>query len=356
MDGLKHFLPVLYVLLLLGVSFAVQGAVTGTAAVMGVRKVPSAPPVTQPAGAAPQVVAGAPGATMKTLLLNAPEQSQAKARETKVGVAAASSQDLVYDRRGLWITDGDRLESRVDRGPVPRQSVLLPVLMYHHVQPIDFSTSNAFVSDLTLPPTQFEQQLRYLRDRGFKSVKMEDLYLFLQGRRDLSPLSVILTFDDGYLDSYQYAYPLLVRYGFTGTFFIITGLVGQKSYMTWAQLKEMVAGKMEIGSHTINHPDLAHLSATQLDRELNGSKRVLEDTLGVAVRALSYPSGSYNQNVVVAAQKAGYVAAVTTRYGAMQQGAKALEMPRVRIHGTYTLPTFRWAIEQYFPVGGPETK
>ncbi len=264
---------------------------------------------------------------------------------------------VVYNSRGLWLTDtpGGKPE-RVDRGPVPRQSALVPILMYHHVRPIDFKTSNHFVSELTLPPSEFEQQLRYLQSRGIATVSMEDLYLYLQGREDLPQRSVILTFDDGYADNYLYALPLLRRYGDRGTFFIATGLTGRSDYMSWADLKELVAAGMEIGGHTIGHVDLAVTPAPLRDRELVESKRALEDHLGVSVTALSYPGGAFNAGAEAAARKAGYVIAVTTRYGAAHDRTKIMELSRVRVSGTDTLPSFRWKIEQYFPVKGPEAK
>jgi len=264
--------------------------------------------------------------------------------------------DLVYNGRGLWLTEWSRGRAvRVDRGPVPPQSTLLPILMYHHVEPIDFQKSNSFVSDLTLPPAQFELQLRYLKERGFRSVSMDDLAYHLQGRRELPRYSVVFTFDDGYLDNYSYAYRLLQQYGFTGTFFIITGLVGKSGYLSWQQIREMANTGMEIGSHTVSHPDLARIAPSQRDRELVDSKRTLEEYLGVSVRALSYPGGSFSGDVIAAAQRAGYAVAVTTQYGATHDHSKPFELSRVRIHGTDTLSLFRWRIEQYFPVAGPFT-
>jgi len=278
----------------------------------------------------------------------------------EMAVSAGRGHDRLPDggiyanSRGTWLTDApDGKPELLDRGAVPRQSVLLPILMYHHVRPIDFKTSNRFVSELTLPPAEFQQQLEYLKGRGIATVSMEDLWLYLQGREDPPPLAVILTFDDGYADNYQYALPLLRRYGATATFFIITGLIGKDDYMAWGNLRELVAAGMEIGGHTVAHVDLTVTPPILRDRELSQSKRTLEDKLGVSVRALSYPGGAFNADVEAAARKAGYVIAVTTRPGAVDDRAKIMELPRVRISGTDTLPAFRWKIEQFFPAKGP---
>ncbi len=292
-----------------------------------------------------------------TLLAQSPGVRVEGAAPARLGPDRLPDGGTVSNGRGLWLTDTPTGKpERLDRGPVPRQSALLPILMYHHVRPIDFKTSSRFTSELTLPPTEFEQQLRYLRSRGIAAVSMEDLSLYLRGREDLPPRSVILSFDDGYADNYLYALPLLQRFGLKATFFIATGFTGQNDYLSWANLREMVAAGMEIGGHTIAHVDLAVSLPVLRDRELVQSKRTLEEKLKVAVRALAYPGGAFNADVEVAAKKAGYVIAVTTKPGAVHDRTKVMELPRVRISGTDTLPAFRWKIEQSFPVKGPETK
>lgn len=237
--------------------------------------------------------------------------------------------------------------------PLVLMSSLVPILMYHNVRPIDFATTNSFVSALTLPPTEFEKELRYLRDRGFTSVSLRDVAEQLAGRAKLPARPVVLTFDDGFENNHRYAAPLLKSYGFTGTFFIITSLVGETERMTWSQVTDLAAGGNEIGSHTMTHPDLSVLSAANLTRELVGSRDALERMLGRKVVALSYPSGSYNADTVDTATRAGYVIAVTTRYGAVLQGGKPMELPRIRIQGTDDLQAFRWKMEQFFPTGDP---
>ncbi len=233
----------------------------------------------------------------------------------------------------------------------PRQPLLLPVLMYHHVRPIDFKTADALASSLTLPPAEFEKQMRFLGERGFKTVRLSEVARALSGQLVLPPRSVVLTFDDGYLDNYQHALPALKARGFSGTFFVITGLVGEDDYMSWEQISEMSRGGMEIGSHTINHPDLRYSAPSVRDRELAVSKRRLEEATGQPVAAFAYPSGAHSADAVAAVRKAGYSVAVTTRYGALQDVTRPLEMPRVRIQGTDGLAAFRWTIEQFFPAG-----
>lgn len=267
---------------------------------------------------------------------------------------AGSSLSTLHTRRGTFEFDESSGRGvRLDRGPVRRLSALIPILMYHGVRPIDFKTTNAFVSALTLPPGELDKQVRYLKERGFNTVSMADVGLHLEGRKELPPRSLVLTFDDGFQNNHQYVLPLLRRHGVTGTFYIITGLIGQPEYMVWRQVWELAEAGMEIGSHTINHPDLARARPAEIERELTVSKRTLEDTIGKRVTTLAYPSGAFSPAVVSAARSAGYTTAVTTQYGATQPGDRPLELMRIRVQGTDTLATFQWRIEQYYPPDGP---
>jgi len=269
-------------------------------------------------------------------------------------VPQLSSVETVYDRRGFWQKDmATGQATLVERAPAPVLSALVPILMYHSVRPIDFKTTNAFVSSLTLPPTEFERELIYLKSRGFTSITLQDLAQHLKGELPLPSKPVILTFDDGFQNDYQYAFPLLKTYGFTGTFFIITGLIGHPEYMTWGQVVDLERSGMEIGSHTITHPDLTRMTPVVRDSQLTESKQTLEEKLGVPITALSYPGGAFNDDVVAAARRAGYDVAVTTRYGATPPAGKPMEVSRLRIQGTDQLGAFKWKIEQYFPVGNP---
>lgn len=149
--------------------------------------------------------------------------------------------------------------------------------------------------------------------------------------------------------------PLLKQYGCKGTFFVTTWFTGQGDYMSWQNLRDLVDSGMEVGAHTISHVDLAQVSPATRAKELEEPKRVLEGNLGVAVRALSYQGGAYNQEAISAARKAGYAVAVTTRPGALHELGKTMALPRVRTSGFDTAAAFAWKIEQFFPAKGNET-
>jgi len=288
------------------------------------------------------------------------ESEPQSGRRTAYGASgSAPTWGLEHDLRGAWFADGSRggRFERVSRGPAPLQSITLPILMYHHIRPIDARISaDRYARELTLPADEFDVQLRYLTDRGFKTITMADLALQLQGRKDLPTRAVILTFDDGYDDNYLYAYPLLRRYQLSGTFFITTGLIDLDGYMTFPQLRIMVGGGMEAGSHLLSHSDLTQLSVAQRDKELRESKRELEAETGRAIQALSYPGGAFSPEVVAATRKAGYTTAVTTQYGAVHDGLRPLELPRIRISGWENLASFRSKIDPLIPSEEPTTR
>ena len=128
----------------------------------------------------------------------------------------------------------------------------------------------------------------------------------------------MLTFDDGYVDNYEVAAPILEKYGFPATFYIITDKVGTPEYMTWDQVTDLDRQGMDIGSHTATHPDLTTLSAANLRRELSGSADTLKAQLGHPVYWLCYPAGKYDDDVLDYAREAGYLLATTTDPGEQQ--------------------------------------
>ena len=220
-------------------------------------------------------------------------------------------------------------------GPA-RASADLPILMYHYTGPLP-PNPDVFRRDLTVSPALFEGQLTSLADSGIETVTLDRLFDHLEGRRPLPPRAVALTFDDGYVDNYEVAFPLLKRYGMVGTFFVTTGFVGRPGYMTWEQLEEMASAGMAIEAHSVTHADLTKIAPAQLSRELGVPKQQLEERLGRPCRFLAYPGGRFDPAVIRATKAAGYTAAVTTQHGLRHTGAGPFELTRVRVRGTETV-------------------
>ena len=217
-------------------------------------------------------------------------------------------------------------------GPA-RASAELPILMYHHTGPLP-ANPDTFRRDLTVSPTLFEEQLESLADSGIQTVTLDRLFEHLEGRQPLPTRAVALTFDDGYADNYEVAFPLLKKHGMVGTFFVTTGLVGRPGYMTWEQLEELAAAGMAIEAHSISHADLTKVAPTQLASELAVPKQQIEERLSRPARFLAYPGGRFDPTVIRAARAAGYKAAVTTQHGLRHTAAGPYELGRVRVRGT----------------------
>jgi len=226
---------------------------------------------------------------------------------------------------------------------VPREATV-PILMYHHVgEPPP--GADAIRRDLTVSSGEFEAQLAYLSEEGYQTIHLSDLVMHLQMGRRLPPKPIVITFDDGYHDTLSNAYPLLKKYGFMATFFIITRLAdeGREGYLSWEEIKILHTAGMEIGSHTHSHPDLREQPYDYVVWQVLGSKEAIEARTKEPVRLFAYPSGRYDQQVVEVLESTSYWGAVAIGQGAHQSSDRAFELQRIRVRGSYSLRDFaRW--------------
>jgi peptidoglycan/xylan/chitin deacetylase (PgdA/CDA1 family) len=221
----------------------------------------------------------------------------------------------------------------------PARSLDVPVLMFHRVAGRETAT-NAVSRDLTVAPSRFDAELEWLARHGFHPVHLETLFGALEYGRPLPAEPVVLTFDDGYVDDAMTVAALLLRRGWPGAFFVITGRVGERAFLTWRQIEQLDREGMDIGSHTVDHVDLPGLSALDLRHELVDSRRQLERRLGHPVYWFAYPAGAWDAASAVEVRRAGYLLAFTTATGPDLSGDALLSEPRVRIRGDESLATF----------------
>ncbi len=219
----------------------------------------------------------------------------------------------------------------------------VPVLMYHYVR-VNPNPSDTLGFGLSVTPADFEAQMAFLEARGYRSELVGDLAPAAARAAASRGKVVAITFDDGYADAYLAAYPSLRRHGLRATFYVITGLVGRPSYLTWEQVRALADGDMGIGSHTISHPELPGLKIGPLQRELVDSRAELERRVGRSVLDFSYPSGHFDQSVEQAVGRAGYRTAVTVRPGFATPRDDPLALPRVRVRGGMSLAEFAAAL------------
>ncbi|MGQ9467393.1 MAG: polysaccharide deacetylase family protein, partial [Anaerolineae bacterium] len=225
-------------------------------------------------------------------------------------------------------------------GPLP-DFAEVPILMYHHVEDPP-PGADRIRRDLTVRPEMFEAQLQYLAEAGYHTVTLTDLYLYLTEGRPLPERPVILTFDDGYRDAYTVVFPLLQKYGFVGTFFVLATPAHYASpqYLDWGMMKEMADAGMEIQGHGRDHVDLRNRSYEFLVYQILGIKEAVEYHTGQPVRFFCYPSGQYDASVIAVVRSAGYWGAVTTEYGRIHTREGLYTLHRIRIRGADPLETF----------------
>lgn len=218
-----------------------------------------------------------------------------------------------------------------------RNEVAVPILMYHHIR-IYNDPADKIGTNLSVPPENFKSQIDYLKNNGYTTITFADLLGF--PAKKLPDKPVILTFDDGYSDAYNNVYPALKQNGQVGVFYIISGFLGRTEFLTTDQVKQMSDGGMEIGSHTIDHPDLTTLNPTKLNSELINSKNSLEGIIGKPVISFCYPSGKNNNSVDAAVKNAGYASATTTSEAISSTKENKFILSRLRINPTDTLAIF----------------
>ncbi len=225
-------------------------------------------------------------------------------------------------------------------GPTPDGTVRrsrVPILMYHYVSE-PAPDADVYRKDLSVTPAQFESHLQALRDAGYQSIPLADLLSYLAtGQPELPANGVVLTFDDGYVDNYENAFPLLKKYGFMATLFIITDFVDMQrpGYASWEQLAEMHAAGIDIGSHSRDHADLAGRDVDFLVWQALGSRQMIESRLGFTPRLFCYPAGRYDDLTIQVIRSADYWGAVTTQQGVLHTSEAPFELTRVRVRGSH---------------------
>ena len=229
-------------------------------------------------------------------------------------------------------------------GPDTRNKVPVPILMYHHIR--NYNDPNDKVgTNLSVPPENFKAQIDYLKNNGFTTITFREFLDF--PTRKLPDKPIILTFDDGYQDTYDVAFHNLKSNEQIGVFYIISGFLGRPEFMTAPEVKEISDAGMEIGSHTIDHPDLTKLSAEKLSTELIESKSKLESIIGRTIVSFCYPAGQQNAAVDAAVANAGYKTATTTNMAISSTSEEKFALSRLRINPEDSLSYFADKIVNY---------
>lgn len=223
----------------------------------------------------------------------------------------------------------------------------LPILGYHNVAmaPADVPFKLLYVS-----PDRFERQLWALRRIGLRGVSTSDGIARLNS--GTSRGCVVITFDDGYADTLDVAAPLLKRYGFSATCYVVSNAVGtynswdadllqeRKPLMRRDQLARWLAAGMEVGSHSLSHPRLVELSRDAARCEIAESRFALQAMLDVPIEHFAYPFGHFTAETVELVRDAGYSSAMTVQPGVARRSDDRLRLPRILVDGEIGLWKF----------------
>lgn len=225
----------------------------------------------------------------------------------------------------------------------------VPILMYHYVS-VPPPDADVYRLDLSVTPDDFDQQMAWLSENGFTTITFYDFVEFMAQGAPLPDKPVILTFDDGYLDNYQNAFPILEKYGQVGTFFVLTGppQVNNPDYMSWDMLREMAAAGQNIEVHSYDHLSFENQPRDWLATQLVTSQDLIEQNLGYRPRFVAYPGGDYDDNAIAAVHEFGFWMAVTTEYGWLHSTGQEYVLKRVRVRGEYTLGQFAGILSAVF--------
>jgi len=210
-------------------------------------------------------------------------------------------------------------------------SFSLAVLLYHEV-----SDSLAGVPTshrpYVIPTASFESHLQALTRAEVAGTRLDAHFTAVAGGGALTARRCcVITFDDGHESNYATVMPLLQTRGFRATFFVTTGWVGRRPYMTWAEIRALAAAGMEVGSHSVSHRPPSTLSRTELEAELRDSKKAIEDELGIRVLTASSPTGFTNLDMIPLARDAGYLALCFGRIGLWMDRLEAFGIPRIPV-------------------------
>jgi len=216
------------------------------------------------------------------------------------------------------------------------------ILMYHKISEITNKDEKMFM----LSPQKFKKQMQYIKNNKYTPINIDDLQKHLVDPNfDLPERPVVITFDDGYMDNYENALPILQEYKFPATIFVVSGFVGktnqwdmklgftQKPLMGWNEIREIKKYGLTIGSHTIHHPFLTKLDKNSAKKEIEVSKKQIEDKIGLPVEHFAYPYGDMNETIKKMVQNAGYKDACSVTPGFNSRNKEFFELRRLEIHG-----------------------
>ncbi|MBN1604970.1 MAG: polysaccharide deacetylase family protein [Chitinispirillaceae bacterium] len=241
----------------------------------------------------------------------------------------------------------------------PQRNDHIPVLMYHSVTNRITNTRPYYSTEIST--LKFERHLIFLNDNNYRVYFLKDIKDLLNfTRNDTHKKYVIITFDDGYKNFYDNAFPLLAKHNIPATLFVPSGLIPESGYgqfegahlMNWVQIKECTVQQLiDIGSHSLMHNRLTELNIDMLKQELSQSKSIIENNIQKEVTSFSYPFRFPDENqsfislLCALYKESGYTISVTTRIGTVRRGDNLYILKRIPVNEYDDLKLFKAKLE-----------
>lgn len=210
-----------------------------------------------------------------------------------------------------------------------------------------------------VPLSLFTEHLEWLARKRYRVLALGELVAMLASGEPLPRRACVITFDDGYRSVVEHALPVLERFDFPATLYVITGLVGTTSHLfreqggeplehaSWEELGKARSAGFELGAHSRTHPELTAIDSDRAAEEIEGSRRDLIEHFGECA-SFAYPHGSHDGRIVELVRRAGFRDAVTTNPGAPRPGEPLHALRRDTLGSKMTLRRFRLRLGHWF--------
>lgn len=248
------------------------------------------------------------------------------------------------------------------------QKKYFPILMYHKVLDKEIDTKH----QIYVTKDKFEKHLKYFKKSGFQSITLEEYEDFREGKIPLSKFPkkpLMLTFDDGFENNYTNLFPLLLKYNYKASIFILGDRKIEYNYwdsenkndieklLKTEQILEMHNKGIDFQSHTMTHPNLVDMNVDEIKNEIANSKISIEKLLNKKIVAFAYPYGNINENIKKLTSEIGYKYAISTDTGALHLEEDRYQIFRVNMFPNETLfslykKTSSWYRNYYFKKRG----
>jgi peptidoglycan/xylan/chitin deacetylase (PgdA/CDA1 family) len=215
----------------------------------------------------------------------------------------------------------------------PAGYVIAPILLYHHV------SDDGSVLRYHVTLDDFRTQMEALRDWGYTSITATDLVNVIIKGGELPNRPVVITFDDGYVDVYQNAFPIMHEMGFVGSIYIYVDHVGENGFVNTEQIQALADDGWEIGNHSMSHSDLTK-DHSILDFEVQQSRLTLEQATGVKVYTFAYPYGKTDDFVIEFVSDSGYLAGMGLGLRWEHTLETLFDLDRIEVQGDYDFTKF----------------